>query len=89
MRFGRLSPWLYLVPAVGLLITFTYVPVGNMLWYSFHKWDGLDVTMEPAGWSNYVRVFTDERYWRVFLVSLYYFAELNKRWGAAQAQVMK
>jgi multiple sugar transport system permease protein len=67
------SPWLYLVPALALLIVFTYVPVGNMLWYSFHKWDGLDVTMDPAGWDNYVRVFTDERYWRVFLISLYYF----------------
>jgi multiple sugar transport system permease protein len=58
---------------VGLLVTFTFVPVGNMVFYSFHKWDGLDVTMEPAGWANYVRVFTDERYWRVFVVSLYYF----------------
>ncbi len=45
-----------------------------MVWYSFHKWDGLDATMDPVGWDNYVRVFTDERYWRVFLVSLYYFA---------------
>jgi ABC-type sugar transport system permease subunit len=67
------TPWLYLAPAVGLLITFTYVPVANMLWYSFHRWDGLDTTMDPVGWANYVRVFTDERYWRVFLVSLYYF----------------
>jgi ABC-type sugar transport system permease subunit len=66
------SPWLYLVPALALLIVFTYVPVGNMIFYSFHKWDGLDVTMDPAGWDNYVRVFTDERYWRVFLISLYY-----------------
>jgi ABC-type sugar transport system permease subunit len=67
-------PWLYLTPALALLITFTYVPVGNMLFYSFHRWDGLDVTMDPAGLDNYVRVFTDERYWRVFLVSGYYFA---------------
>lgn len=70
----RGTPWLYLAPALGLLITFTYVPVANMLWYSFHSWDGLDPAMEPVGLSNYVRVFTDERYWRVFLVSLYYFA---------------
>lgn len=69
----RHSAWLYLLPALALLITFTYVPVGNMVWYSFHKWDGLDVTMDPVGFDNYVRVFTDERYWRVFLVSLYYF----------------
>jgi ABC-type sugar transport system permease subunit len=70
----RHYPWLYVAPALILLITFTYVPVGNMLFYSFHKWDGLDVTMDPAGFDNYVRVFTDERYWRVFLISLYYFA---------------
>ncbi|BCJ47722.1 ABC transporter permease [Actinoplanes ianthinogenes] len=67
------SPWLYVAPALILLITFTYVPVGNMIWYSFHKWDGLDVTMDPVGLDNYVRVFTDEQYWRVFLISLYYF----------------
>jgi raffinose/stachyose/melibiose transport system permease protein len=70
----RQSPWLYVLPALALLIVFTYVPVGNMIFYSFHKWDGLDVTMTPVGWDNYVRVFTDEQYWRVFLVSGYYFA---------------
>ncbi|GID94133.1 carbohydrate ABC transporter permease [Amorphoplanes digitatis] len=70
----RRGPWLYLAPALILLITFTYVPVANMLWYSFHKWDGLDVHMTPAGFGNYVRVLTDEQYWRVFLVSLYYLA---------------
>ncbi|MEV0901835.1 sugar ABC transporter permease [Actinoplanes sp. NPDC049802] len=70
----RHSPWLYVAPALILLITFTYVPVANMVFYSFHKWDGLDVTMDPVGLDNYVRVFTDERYWRVFLISLYYLA---------------
>lgn len=69
----RQSPWLYVLPALALLIVFTYVPVGNMVWYSLHKWDGLDVTMTPVGWDNYVRVFTDEQYWRVLLVSGYYF----------------
>ena len=73
-RGRRYLPWLYLAPALGLLITFTYVPVGNMVFYSFHSWDGLDVTMRPAGLDNYARVLTDERYWRVFLISGYYFA---------------
>jgi ABC-type sugar transport system permease subunit len=72
-RFWQ-SPWLYVAPALILLVTFTYVPVGNMVFYSFHQWDGLALTMEPAGFGNYVRVFTDERYRRVFLISLYYFA---------------
>ncbi|GIM95427.1 carbohydrate ABC transporter permease [Paractinoplanes toevensis] len=75
-----MKPWLYVAPALALLITFTYVPVVNMIWYSFHYWDGLSTVMEPAGWDNYVRVFTDERYWQVFRVSLYYF-------GASFAQI--
>ncbi|GAA1643294.1 carbohydrate ABC transporter permease [Actinoplanes couchii] len=66
------QPYLYVAPALILLLTFTYVPVGNMIWYSFHRWDGLDVTMTPAGLDNYVRVLTDEQYRRVFLISLYY-----------------
>ncbi|WP_433825891.1 carbohydrate ABC transporter permease [Actinoplanes sp. CA-015351] len=69
----KLTAWLYLAPALALLITFTYVPVANMVVYSFTSWDGLDVTMDPVGLDNYVRVFTDERYWRVFLISGYYF----------------
>jgi ABC-type sugar transport system permease subunit len=73
-RRVRLTHWLYLAPALVLLITFTYVPVGNMVWYSFHRWDGLSPTMTGVGWANYVRVFTDPEYWQVFLVSLYYFA---------------
>ncbi|BBH71777.1 ABC transporter permease [Actinoplanes sp. OR16] len=74
IRNRSLTPWLYLAPALALLITFTYVPVGNMVAYSFTSWDGLDVTMEPVGLDNYVKVVTDERYWRVFLISGYYFA---------------
>jgi ABC-type sugar transport system permease subunit len=73
-RERRFTHWWYLAPALFLLLTFTYVPVGNMLWYSFQKWDGLSIDMQPVGWANYVRVFTDEQYWRVFLISLYYFA---------------
>lgn len=68
-----LQPWLYLAVPLVLLITFTYVPVGNMIWYSFTSWDGLDPTKEFVGLDNYVRAFTDPRYWQVFVVSLYYF----------------
>jgi ABC-type sugar transport system permease subunit len=70
----RLDHWLYLAPAPVLLITFTYVPVANMVVYSFTSWDGLTPTLSGVGWANYQRVFTDHEYWQVLLVSLYYFA---------------
>ncbi|MGR0319627.1 carbohydrate ABC transporter permease [Agromyces sp. ZXT2-3] len=70
---AAVRPWPYLLAALALLITFTYVPVANMIWYSFTKWDGLDPVKEWVGTDNYVRVFTDPKYWQVFVVSLYYF----------------
>lgn len=73
-RRGWVQPWLYLAAPLVLLITFTYVPVGNMIWYSFTSWDGLDPVKEFIGLDNYIKAFTDPRYWQVFAVSLYYFA---------------
>jgi len=68
----RITPWLFLLVPVGMLLLFTYVPVANMVWYSFTSWDGLDPVKEPVGWQNYVEIFTRPEIFRVFLVSLYY-----------------
>lgn len=70
----RLAPWFYLVIPVGLLITFTYLPVANMFSYSFTSWDGLAKTKDWVGLDNYIRIFTDPEILRVFGVSLYYLA---------------
>jgi ABC-type sugar transport system permease subunit len=70
----RLTPWLYLLVPLALLITFTYLPVANMVYYSFTSWDGLDPTKNWVGLANYIRVFTDPGILRVFFVSLYYLA---------------
>ncbi|NUP02519.1 MAG: sugar ABC transporter permease, partial [Nonomuraea sp.] len=40
-RWRRLTPWLYLAAPLILLVTFTYVPVANMISYSFTDWDGV------------------------------------------------
>lgn len=82
-RGGWAQPWLYLAVPLLLLITFTYVPVGNMIWYSFTSWDGLDPVQEFIGLENYITAFTDPRYWQVFAVSLYYFAASFLQLGLA------
>lgn len=69
----RLTPWLFLGGAVGLLLLLTYWPAVNLLWYSVTDWDGLDLTKEYVGVDNYVEVFTNPRIFGVFFVSLYYF----------------
>jgi ABC-type sugar transport system permease subunit len=71
-RGWRVTPWLFLIAPLGLLVLFTYVPVANMVWYSFTSWNGMAPVKEPVGLDNYVRIFTDPDMFTVLLVSLYY-----------------
>nr|WP_297423396.1 sugar ABC transporter permease [uncultured Actinotalea sp.] len=73
-RRPSLTPYLFLLVPVALLVTFTYVPVINMLQYSLTDWNGISKERDPVGLDNYVRIFSDPEYFRVFFVSLYYFA---------------
>jgi len=57
---------------IGLLILFTYTPVLNMFYYSVTNWNGYSGTKKFIGLDNYIRIFTDTEYFRVFPVSLYY-----------------
>ncbi|MFE6979335.1 carbohydrate ABC transporter permease [Streptomyces sp. NPDC057682] len=70
----RLTPWMFLAVPLVLLITFTYVPVGNMLYYSFTDWDGISPERDFTGVDNYVQIFTRPELFRVFFVSFYYLA---------------
>ncbi|MFJ3085962.1 carbohydrate ABC transporter permease [Streptomyces sp. NPDC086838] len=68
----RATPWLFLLAPLALLITFTYVPVGNMIYYSFTDWDGISPDRNFTGMDNYVQIFTRPEIFRVFFVSFYY-----------------
>ncbi len=70
----RGTPYVFLAAPLVLLVVFTYLPVANMFWYSLTSWDGLDKTKEFVGVDNYVAVFTRPELFRVFYVSLFYFA---------------
>lgn len=66
------TPWLFLLIPLAFLVTFTYVPVANMFWYSVTDWDGLALEKGFVGVDNFVSIFTRPEYFRVFTVSLYY-----------------
>lgn len=58
--FGRgIVPYLYLAPALGMLVVWTYRPLAETVNYSFYSWN-LSPTSpaKPVGWHNYHRVFT-------------------------------
>lgn len=70
----RITPWMFLAVPLALLITFTYVPVGNMIYYSFTDWDGVSPDRNFTGVDNYSQIFTRPELFRVFFVSFYYLA---------------
>ncbi|GLW48292.1 ABC transporter permease [Streptomyces sp. NBRC 14336] len=75
-RRGRraLTPWLFLIALLTLLIVFTYAPIVNMVAYSFTDWDGVSPELNYTGIGNYTEIFTREDLFRVFFVSGYYLA---------------
>ena len=68
------TPWLFLLAPLALLVTFTYAPIANMVAYSFTDWDGVSPELSWTGPGNYVEIFTREDLFQVFFVSGYYLA---------------
>ena len=47
-KHRRITPYLFLIAPLALLITFTFVPAANLIWYSFTDWDGAIARMRTA-----------------------------------------
>ena len=73
-RWTRFTPWLFLAIPLAFLLTFTFFPVANLLFYSLTKWDGFSPEKPFVGADNYVQLFTRPELFQVFFVSLYYLA---------------
>ncbi|MGW7260470.1 carbohydrate ABC transporter permease [Streptomyces sp. NPDC054834] len=69
-----MTPWLFLLAPLALLITFTYAPMANMVAYSFTDWDGVSPELHYTGTGNYTELFTRPDLFEVFFVSGYYLA---------------
>lgn len=79
----RIIIFLFSLVPIVLLVTFAYLPVFNMFQYSFTDWNGFSKTKDYVGIDNYVRLFTDPKYFVVFKVSLYYFGATFIQMGLA------
>jgi multiple sugar transport system permease protein len=69
-----ITPWLFLLAPLALLITFTYAPIANMVAYSLTDWDGVSPELHYTGVGNYEEIFTRPELFEVFWVSGYYLA---------------
>lgn len=68
----RLTICVFLAIPLVLLILFTYLPLADMVRFSFYRWDGYS-DMKFIGLDNYKTIFTKPGYLSVFKTSIYYF----------------
>lgn len=64
---------LFLIIPIALLVVFTYLPLFDMVGYSFFKWNGTSKQKTWIGLNNYIEVFSRPEYLKVLKTSIYYF----------------
>ncbi len=59
-RIGRnLTPYLFLLPAIIVMVVFVYLPVVQNFYYSLFRWSSIDPNWKFVGVDNYLRIFKD------------------------------
>ena len=62
--FWRISPWLYLAPAIATLVVWIYWPLVDALRLSFYQWNMLPNSPQLfVGWDNYFKIFSLPKFW--------------------------
>jgi raffinose/stachyose/melibiose transport system permease protein len=58
-----LSSYLYLIPALILVVGVVHVGIIANIAYSTLDWNGISANGKPVGAANYVKMFTDPTFW--------------------------
>jgi ABC-type sugar transport system permease subunit len=56
------TPYLFILPALAMLIVFLYYPIVQALGISFNVWNGMG-PKKFVGAGNYINLFTDKTFW--------------------------
>jgi raffinose/stachyose/melibiose transport system permease protein len=58
-RRAPAAPWLWVVPAVVVVLALRYFATGAGAWYAFTDWDGLSAHARFVGLDNFRHIFSD------------------------------
>ncbi|MGZ4356061.1 MAG: carbohydrate ABC transporter permease [Gaiellaceae bacterium] len=58
-RYGRGAPWVWVVPAVLVVLALRYVSTGAGAWYAFTNWDGISTHAKFVGLDNFRQILRD------------------------------
>lgn len=70
-RLSHLSPWLFLLPTLVIVLAFRMAPMLYALWMSLFDW-GLAGARKFLGLGNYIYLFSDSRFGQSLLNTLFY-----------------
>ncbi len=57
------TPWLYILPALLLVVGIIYVGIGYTGWVSTLDWNGIDDSQKQVGFQNYLGIAQDPVFW--------------------------
>lgn len=72
MKKKNITPYLYILPGLILLLMFVYYPIIQNIIYSFLKWDLFSGTKKFYGFRNYIKLFNDDSFWIALRNNIYY-----------------
>ena len=61
--------YLFIVPALVLIVLFQYYPAASGIFHSFYRWNGADIS-EFVGLRNYIDLLKSPDFWQSFRVAL-------------------
>ena len=61
--------YLFIVPALVLIVLFQYYPAASGIFHSFYRWNGADIS-EFIGLKNYTELLKSPDFWQSFRVAL-------------------
>lgn len=68
----RWAPYLFLTPAVVVMLVFVYIPVFESFRYSLYRWNSFSPDWEWVGLQNYAQLLPDPLFWASIRNNLWY-----------------
>ncbi|MGB9800672.1 MAG: carbohydrate ABC transporter permease [Thermanaerothrix sp.] len=59
LSIQHLAPYLFLLPALAIMLIFMYLPILENFFYSLFRWSSIDPRLFYVGLSNYKRILSD------------------------------
>ena len=72
MKKNKITPYLFIIPGLVLLLLFVYYPIFQNLRYGVLDWELFSGSKKFIGLKNYVKLFRNDGFWIAFKNNIFY-----------------